>query len=343
MLFAIALSILLLAFLLFWLLLWKLPQWQVAAVSEVKDRIDLESKSRQTLVQIVGGAAALGALYFTAQTLQTSQETLETTQQGQITERFTKAIEQLGDKERLMIRLGGIYALERIARDSERDHWTVMEVLTAFLRENPVPSQEPPEDPTIRAFSERAVEDKLPEPPPHIQAILTVLRRRTRWHNHGETQRLNLQDVQLQYADLDNAHLEAANLWRANLKRAKLWGAHLEDALLAGAHLERATLISAHLERAMLIYAHLEGATLSRAHLEGAILGGAHLEGATLSRAHLEGAILGGAFLDRTRLEGVNMINVQGLSQAQIDTACIDEKTLLPAGLKRPQPCSANP
>ena len=37
---------------LFWFLLWKLPQWQVATVPEMKDRIDLESKSRQTLAQI---------------------------------------------------------------------------------------------------------------------------------------------------------------------------------------------------------------------------------------------------------------------------------------------------
>src|SRR5262249_3829630 len=112
---------------LFWLLLWKLPQWQVAAVPEMEDRIDLESKSRQTLAQILGGAAFLIGLYFTAQTLRTTQE-------GQITDRFTKAIDQLG-KDTLAVRLGGIYALERIARDSEPDHWAVMEVLTAFVRE----------------------------------------------------------------------------------------------------------------------------------------------------------------------------------------------------------------
>jgi hypothetical protein len=113
---------------LFWLLLWKLPQWQVAAVPEMKDRIDLESKSRQTMAQILGGAALLVGLYFTSQTLRTTQE-------GQITDRFTKAIDQLG-KDTLAIRLGGIYALERIARDSESDHWAVMEVLTAFVREH---------------------------------------------------------------------------------------------------------------------------------------------------------------------------------------------------------------
>src|SRR5215211_1089315 len=112
---------------LFWLLLWKLPQWQVAAVPEIKDRLDLESKSRQTLAQILGGAALLVGLYFTSQTLRTTQE-------GQITDRFTKAITQLGDTN-LAVRLGGIYALERIAKDSAFDHGSVIEVLTAFVRE----------------------------------------------------------------------------------------------------------------------------------------------------------------------------------------------------------------
>jgi type VI protein secretion system component VasK len=111
------------------LLLWKYPQWQVAAVRDRKDRIDLESKSRQTLAQIVGGAVLLVGLYFTAQTLRTTQE-------GQITDRFTKAIDHLG-KDKLAVRLGAIYALERIARDSEYDHWAVMEILTAFVREQP--------------------------------------------------------------------------------------------------------------------------------------------------------------------------------------------------------------
>ena len=56
-----------------------------------------------------------------------------------MTDRYTKAIEQLGS-DKLDVRIGGIYALERIARDSARDHPTVMEVLTAFIREH---SREP--------------------------------------------------------------------------------------------------------------------------------------------------------------------------------------------------------
>ena len=59
---------------LFWLFLWKLPQWQVAALPEMKDRIDLESKVRQTMAQILGGAAFLVGLYFTSQTLHVAQQ-----------------------------------------------------------------------------------------------------------------------------------------------------------------------------------------------------------------------------------------------------------------------------
>ena len=60
---------------------------------------------------------------------------LELTEQGQVTDRYTKAIEQLGS-DKLDVRIGGIYALERVARDSAKDHPTVMEVLTAFIREH---------------------------------------------------------------------------------------------------------------------------------------------------------------------------------------------------------------
>ena len=45
----------------------------------------------------------------------------------------------------MAIRLGGIYALERIAKDSEKDHGPIMEVLTAYVRENaPRPAAAPP-------------------------------------------------------------------------------------------------------------------------------------------------------------------------------------------------------
>ena len=82
------------------------------------------------------GAVGLIGLYFTWQNTRQAQKstkrTLELTEQGQITDRFTKAIDQLGktddnnDKRIGEIRLGGIYALAQIAvEDPERYHWPI--------------------------------------------------------------------------------------------------------------------------------------------------------------------------------------------------------------------------
>ena len=87
-------------------------------------------------------------------------------QEEQITDRFNRAIEQFGS-EKLWIRIGGIYALERIALDSEKDHWAVLEALTAYVRDY------------IREKDQWFTPPDTWLVPPDIQAILTVLGRRT--------------------------------------------------------------------------------------------------------------------------------------------------------------------
>jgi hypothetical protein len=88
--------------------------------------------ARGRLLTLGAGLVAAAALVFTAlnfsllrpnseQADQWQRRTHELTEQGQVTDRYTKAIEQLGSKE-LDVRIGGIYALERIARDSAKDH-----------------------------------------------------------------------------------------------------------------------------------------------------------------------------------------------------------------------------
>jgi hypothetical protein len=102
--------------------------------------------ARGRLLTLGAGLVAVGALVFTAmnfnllrrnseQTDRWQRRTHELTEQGQVTDRYTKAIEQLGS-DKLDVRIGGIFALERVARDSARDHPTVLEVLTAFIREH---------------------------------------------------------------------------------------------------------------------------------------------------------------------------------------------------------------
>jgi Right handed beta helix region len=163
------------------LAVWKIPQWQLAPLKakiqrernslQPQDRLKLEydarkleNDARTTLLQAVGGLALLIGLYFTAKTWRTTQE-------GQVTDRFTKAINQIGEggPEKLALRLGGIYALERIARESKRDYGPMMEILTAYVREHA------PWPPSIS--KPEGEPDQEPKTAADIEAILTVLGR----------------------------------------------------------------------------------------------------------------------------------------------------------------------
>jgi len=152
--------------------LWLVPQLQVASLNgkgvAPEDIFTAENAARATLAQILGGGAILIGLYFAWQNIAATKKTLDLTKEGQITERFTKAIEQLGS-DKLEIRLGGIYALERIARDSARDHEPVAAVLSAFVREH---ARRAPD----RAGDIKRVEG-LRRPAGDVQAILSVLGR----------------------------------------------------------------------------------------------------------------------------------------------------------------------
>jgi hypothetical protein len=254
------------------LMLWKIPKRQASGVQDMKDRLTVENAARQTLAQIVGGIVLLAGLFFTWANLNVAQENikitqdtatknLETTREGQITDRFTKAIAQLGDTEHLAVRLGGIYALERIAKDSKEDHWPIMEVLTAYVRETAPRLPKPPKDAQPSKGDQSPWEEtqmlgsgqeppttqkqRPPRPAADIQAILTVLGRRTQTYGDGEQQRLDLANTDLIGAQLQRAYLEDANLQEANLGVAQLQGAYL-----IGAQLQGATLGGANLEGA---------------------------------------------------------------------------------------------
>src|SRR5215213_6417018 len=218
-----------LLFLLIVAFLWFVPQLQGEYFSQkvpAQERATLVNEYRRTWAQIIGGFALLLGLYFTWRRVEISQRTLEATQDQQVTERFTRAIDQLGatdetGKPRLEVRLGGIYALERIANDSpDRDYSTIMEVLTAYVRENAPRRQEvissPASDPSEPKTATEPANQELPTPLADIQAILTVLGRRKKAGQAGDVV------LDLSATDLRGAHLEGARLNKVSLRRADL-------------------------------------------------------------------------------------------------------------------------
>ena len=296
------------------------------------------------IAAVVGGGIALGQLQVARKR---HEEQTRADLQRRITESFTKAVEQLGS-DKLAIRLGGVYTLERISKESSDDYWTVMETLTGFVREHArwKESEGAAASHTVARFYQGDDQSDQADHGPRtdVAAVLAVIMRRSRENREREVReklRLSLMGTDLRGATLRGAHLERAVLRGVHLGRADLAGAHLERAGLAGAHFDRAVLTDAHLEGAFLRGAHLEGAVLDGAHLEGAVLIEAHLEGAVLIKAHLEGAVLikakfEGAILSGAHLERAGLTHTEGLTQEQLDSAFGDTATVLPEGLTRP-------
>ncbi len=96
--------------------------------------VKAENDVRGQLLEALAGLVLLGGLYFTARTLLLNSQTLALTSRGQITERLTKAVDQLGH-EQPQVQVGGMYALARIAEESPDDKSAISDILVAYVRE----------------------------------------------------------------------------------------------------------------------------------------------------------------------------------------------------------------
>lgn len=243
---------------------------------------------------------------------------MKVSQEGQITERLARAIDQL-ENSAIEIRLGGVYALVRIANESEKDYWPIMEIFTAYVRKNSCV------DSRLKEFS------KTRKIPFDIQAILTVIGRPKNSLNRRESKCLNLEMTCLQGADLIDTYFEGANFINAHLEGVFLIDSHLEGADLKAAHLEMANLEWAKLERVNLKNVYLEKANLSGTNLEFSDLKNAnfkksHLVGANLKVSDLKNVIFEGANLmwtnfKRANLNGANLkgANLKGAKDLSLE------------------------
>jgi hypothetical protein len=248
-------------------------------------RLKARDDVRVAGIQLVGALALIvgGALTW---------RTVWLTREGQITDRLAEAIGHLREDESSVgVRVGAIYALGRVARDSRCDHPVVMALLAEHLRtlHSAVDKDDVPKDlPELRNAD------------PEVRAVAMVLRaRRARWDS--KEYRLDLSGVDFREAPFQGVDLRGADLRKANFR-----GAHLSHADLSGAWLEEATLKSASLQRAKMRRTRLNGANLRTAHVE---------------RASMRSAILEDVIWELTELYGANLRGATGLIAKDRDPA----------------------
>jgi hypothetical protein len=275
----------------------------LGAVADAERRIELQQtqaglqhETRAVVLQSLGGLLLVVGAVATWRQVQVSRE-------GQLTERLSHALDQLGN-EQCDIRLGGIYTLERIAKNSSADRAPIAEILTAFVRghapwpaglpENPEPHPSQTIDGSLPWLRNRA---------PDVQAAITILGRRPACRDEGK---IDLSLVDLRRSWLTGARLSGAQILQSNLARARMASARLDGADLRFTDLRRAVLENVDLRAADLRRAYLAEANLREAHLERADLRGADLREADLRGAHLEGANLYDAHLYGAQLAGTH-------------------------------------
>jgi hypothetical protein len=233
---------------------------RVAAVQRAGGR----RGSRRDWLQWATVLTTMGALLFAGVSARQAQDELRVAAEGQISDRFTKAIEQLGAAD-LDVRLGGLYALERLARHSPSDQPTVVEVLSAFIRDH-----------VRRQLTVTRTRPRLYRVATDVSAALTVLGRRDRTHDGGV--RADFRRADFTQLDLPDIDLAGADFTRANLAGAHLTGVNLTYANLTRANMAFVNLTAANLAHADLSYADLRGTRLTAVDLTGTCMTGVRLQ-----------------------------------------------------------------
>jgi len=274
------------------------------------------------LVATIGAPFVLYRSWVLGRQAKTAETQAELAEDRNFSDLFTKAVEQLGaDKvvkshaktrdgdlaydedvpvmqevteANVEVRLGAIYALQRISRASEKDHIPVMETLCAYIRENAIGGE--PDVFPLGELPERGDDEPLAD---RLNLIKTRSQKLRNFFGPIKTLRSDIRaaltviaqrsEARRAYEKIKEFHLDfrRANLQRADLAAVDFQGADLSEATLDGVNLR-----SAKMERANLMDAKMEGANLSYAKMEGANLMDAKMEGAYLRSAKLKSAKL---------------------------------------------------
>jgi len=280
-------------------------------------------------------AALIGIPFFFYRTwlagkqTKTAEHQSETARDRAYTELFTKAIEQLGAEKpakkvimgidqdpttiddyvpNIEVRIGAIFALERIMKDSDKDAAAVVDTLAAYVRENcgepqelecEIPEKQEGQSITdwvdaIKKYFGNPLKPKegslaararaLKNPATNrvdIKTALTVLGRRPLWLKDPS----HFKDEKRQRADLSNVNLQGWDLSGVDLEHCNLTNAKMQGAYISNTQMQGAYMRGAKMQGADMGFAQMQGANMNYAEMQGANMFGAQINEVQITEA----------------------------------------------------------
>lgn len=243
---------------------------------------------------------------------------------------FSRSIEQLGEtrdisdtRERdgnlepttrtvpnIEVRLGALYSLERLLRESSKDQPTIVETICAYIRENS-PISLPNEGASSTANLKLAPHDRA-----DVQAALTILGRRPeniRRLAKKEGWRLDLRKTNLTKYDLSRLNFERVDFSDSFLDEANLSESNFAESVFRKARLRGANLRNSCFHSCLIVDCRISDANVDSTDFHEAELVETDLTTANLSSVQLEGARLEKAFSDISLKVTLDLVKQNGL------------------------------
>ena len=280
---------------------------------------------------LLGGILLLGQVWASSQrakasedTAKAMQQTADSTEKGNTTERFKNAIEHLGN-ESPSVRMGGIYALHHIAQDVEEYRKRVFEILCAHIRETTTQESYKPRKIPLGRTNNLVVS----RPSIEIESILKLLFSDSPKRDIYTQLKANLEHSNLKRAALGSTSIQYANFFNANLNGVNFNKTKLQGTLFVNADLQNAHFEESNLKGAILISAELHGVRFEKTDLQYANFFNAKLQDTYFEEADLQGTI----FLI-ANLQGADLSSAKNLTTDQLLETRTLYKAKLPDGME---------
>lgn len=274
----------------------------------------LANNYRSTIAQVLGGIAVIAGLYLTARNVFAAEQT-------RWTKTFSDSVGQLGatgtnGEPLLSIRVGAIYSMERLSRDSPRDAMMISNVLLQYVQNRATLA-------AAREFPTASTSPYLPDCEASL-AVLGAIRARA---STGRNLKLVLLDSFLpnliltgkqligfhfKKVEFSGSHFDGGNLFELMFEDSTLEGCSFAESKLSSLEInlcrgQGASFSAASMKRSKILSSNFLECDFTHAKLQESQFSDSDLTGSDFSNSNLEASVVSNCILSNVRFDNANL------------------------------------